>query len=250
MLISGHADYEDERRALFPKDGGDSIVRVLVATPGRLVEHLVDPSADIDLSSLAYLVVDEADRMQGIARMEWLKLVESRANGRRWRPIACNYMHVDLAQAWVQLTYASLTNPGRNRWLRKILLSATLSLDVDNLHMWNLRAPQLFRADTRRVAEESMAQYAAKPDGQTLILPSQLVHRVVSANTTIIDADYVNGYNGIQIVGEQSMKPLLLSVIFAEMMRVKGKGKDGVDLDLGLPQGDVWKKSIVFTNKR
>jgi len=219
------------------------------------VEHLVDPSANLNLFSLLYLVVDEADRMQGIARMEWLKLVESRANGiwllrERERQLSMNnFTPANLAKEWVQLTYASLTKPGRNRWLRKMLLSATLSLDVDNLHMWNLRAPQLFRADIRRAVEGSVAQHAVGPTGHNLILPPQLVHRVVSAhNNSSNNGDEM--YNTFQVVGEQSIKPLLLSVVLAEMMRAKDAGKESNLLDLGLPHGDAWKKTIVFTNKR
>lgn len=45
------------------------------------VEHLLDTDGIIDLSMLRYLVIDEADRMQDTARMEWLELVEKYANG-------------------------------------------------------------------------------------------------------------------------------------------------------------------------
>lgn len=55
---------------------------IIISTPGRLVEHLVNSSTNMDLSSLRYLVVDEADRMQDTARIEWLNIVERRARGK------------------------------------------------------------------------------------------------------------------------------------------------------------------------
>lgn len=81
VSFDGSSDYSSERNLLFPNKSKVSQAHILIATPGRLVEHLVDDNGHIDLTSLRYLVVDEADRMQDTARMEWLGLVERRANG-------------------------------------------------------------------------------------------------------------------------------------------------------------------------
>lgn len=81
MLLCGNRDYEVERRDLFSSESSLSQANVIIATPGRLVEHLVDLSGEIDLTGLRYLVIDEADRMSQSARLEWLNLVEDCANG-------------------------------------------------------------------------------------------------------------------------------------------------------------------------
>ncbi|KAL3088607.1 hypothetical protein niasHT_023225 [Heterodera trifolii] len=67
-------------------------------------------------------VVDEADRMQDTARMEWLGFVEKYANV----PSVCT------------LNVSSLTDNSYNNWLQRILVSATLSMDVHSFHKWNL----------------------------------------------------------------------------------------------------------------
>uniref|UniRef100_A0A183BZ28 ATP-dependent RNA helicase n=1 Tax=Globodera pallida TaxID=36090 RepID=A0A183BZ28_GLOPA len=80
IVLLGQNDYRSERSALFPNGSRKCKAHVIVATPGRFVEHLLDENGDLDLSMLRYLVVDEADRMQDMARMEWLELVEKYAN--------------------------------------------------------------------------------------------------------------------------------------------------------------------------
>uniref|UniRef100_A0A915D3G4 RNA helicase n=1 Tax=Ditylenchus dipsaci TaxID=166011 RepID=A0A915D3G4_9BILA len=158
-LLNGLNDYESERSLLFPSNS-ESQVHVIVATPGRLMEHLVDPSGIINLSALRFLVVDEADRMIDTARVEWLNVVERRAKA------SINH-----------LTVENLLKNSRNRWLQKILVSATLSLDIDQLHTWNLRCPKLFKADARKAKEIETPQL--KGLSQNLILPSSLSHQMI-----------------------------------------------------------------------
>ena len=52
-----------------------SAVDILVATPGRLVEHLQAASAGFTLSHLRWLVVDEADRLLSHGYQDWLAKV-------------------------------------------------------------------------------------------------------------------------------------------------------------------------------
>lgn len=81
MLLAGVHEYATERRMLFPNDSKTSKANVIIATPDRFVEHLTDIHGKVELTKLRYLVIDEADRMKNIARMEWLSLLEERANG-------------------------------------------------------------------------------------------------------------------------------------------------------------------------
>uniref|UniRef100_A0A1I7WY93 ATP-dependent RNA helicase n=1 Tax=Heterorhabditis bacteriophora TaxID=37862 RepID=A0A1I7WY93_HETBA len=75
--LSGATDFEKELHNL-NKDGSCRS-DVIIATPGRLMEHLTDPRNKIQLNTLRFLVVDEADRMGHMVRTEWLELVERRA---------------------------------------------------------------------------------------------------------------------------------------------------------------------------
>uniref|UniRef100_A0A914HD68 ATP-dependent RNA helicase n=1 Tax=Globodera rostochiensis TaxID=31243 RepID=A0A914HD68_GLORO len=154
IVLLGKNDYRSERSALFPNGTRKCKAHVIVATPGRFVEHLLDENGDLDLSMLRYLVVDEADRMQDMARMEWLELVEKYAN----------------VPSVGTLSVSSLTDRSHNNWLQRILVSATLSLDVHSLHNWNLRCPILFQA------EKQMDEGSTKP---SVILPSSLTHKLI-----------------------------------------------------------------------
>lgn len=61
-------------------DGGISNVDVLVATPGRLVDHL-DRTPGFTLQHLRFLVIDEYDRLVNQSYHNWIGRVEASANG-------------------------------------------------------------------------------------------------------------------------------------------------------------------------
>uniref|UniRef100_A0A915PMZ0 ATP-dependent RNA helicase n=1 Tax=Setaria digitata TaxID=48799 RepID=A0A915PMZ0_9BILA len=128
--LYGSHDFDAERQQL-------KRANIVIATPGRLMEHIADLDFPVDFTHLRYLVVDEADRMSRIARIEWLDDLEAVAN----------YNH----------NCASIDDLYNTSFLQKILLSATLSLDVEDLQSWRLRHPRLFRAikDEVMVTNES-----------------------------------------------------------------------------------------------
>ncbi|KAH7731651.1 DEAD box protein/DEAH protein box helicase [Aphelenchoides avenae] len=170
VLLIGASDYTTERSKLFPNGSTRSDAHIIIATPGRLVEHLADLSGDINLRSLRYLIVDEADRMGQTARLEWLNLVERRAN----------------VPATTGLSIRDATTVSSNRWLQKILVSATLSSDIERLHRWRLRCPRLFRASAQRAKE--LTTSAPNEDGNAATgpadgqyLPSTLKHEAMTS---------------------------------------------------------------------
>lgn len=71
--------------------------KVLVATPGRLLDILQDPECPLDLSNVSYQVIDEADRMLAMGFMEQLQDLAS-------------YMHESR-----QMLLFSATFPGKLR---------------------------------------------------------------------------------------------------------------------------------------
>ncbi|TKR88526.1 hypothetical protein L596_012754 [Steinernema carpocapsae] len=196
VLLCGSREYSYERRLLFgDKNSKMASVNVIIATPGRLVDHLMDVNDghSIDLTHLRYLVVDEADRMTQMARLEWLNLVERRAN------------------ASTQLaSIADATILGKNRALQKILVSATLSKDVERLHMWKLRQPRLFRANIKVASEIKRSGEDLDEIEGAVALPSQLIQKVV--------------------ICKQQMKPLILY----DYIRKR----------------EDWKKVLVFANQK
>ena len=79
VVLSDGSSYADERKVLFPSGSTKARAHVIISTPQRLVEHLIDRSGTINLKKLRYLVVDEADAMRFV-REEWLGMLERTAN--------------------------------------------------------------------------------------------------------------------------------------------------------------------------
>uniref|UniRef100_A0AC34QD40 ATP-dependent RNA helicase n=1 Tax=Panagrolaimus sp. JU765 TaxID=591449 RepID=A0AC34QD40_9BILA len=176
-------------------------------------QHLTDLDGEIDLTKLRYLVVDEADRMKYTAKMEWYNLLEERA-----RVLTPNSTSIDRLL---------LTN--QNRWLQKILVSATLSLDAEKLFIWNLKCPKLFCADSVQ-AEETKEEKK----------------KVVVDETMDIDKDE----------SEEKKKPkefkhaetvTLPSTLKHNLIKCKSERKP-LDVYCWIQQHPEWKKILIFVN--
>uniref|UniRef100_A0A914PW43 ATP-dependent RNA helicase n=1 Tax=Panagrolaimus davidi TaxID=227884 RepID=A0A914PW43_9BILA len=75
---------------------------------------------------------------------------------------------------------ARLQSPEQNRWLQKILVSATLNLDVEQLFIWNLRCPRLFRSTGQGNDESGEIKPMEKRKiAASVALPSTIMHKVV-----------------------------------------------------------------------
>ncbi|KAI1762747.1 P-loop containing nucleoside triphosphate hydrolase protein [Hypoxylon sp. FL1150] len=99
-----------------------SKIDILICTPGRLVEHIkYTPGFSLDF--VRWLVVDEADKLLGQYFQQWLDVVIPRlqSNGMGAR----NHKQLNLSG------------------VRKIVLSATMTRDLDRLEGLKLRWPKL-----------------------------------------------------------------------------------------------------------
>ena len=70
---------KDNGLQVCPKMGGQSAVDILIATPGRLIDHL-DCTPGFTLQHLKYLVVDEADRLVNQPYQNWVGRVLEASN--------------------------------------------------------------------------------------------------------------------------------------------------------------------------
>ncbi|EGT56708.1 hypothetical protein CAEBREN_07124 [Caenorhabditis brenneri] len=158
VALSGANDFDKESRQLAADPPN-----VIVATPARLVQHLTSTiPPPIDLSKLRFLIVDEADRMGKLMREEWLDLVE----------FLCGGMD----------RVASLNDIIRQRRApQKIVLSATLSKDVEELHLWNLFKPKLFSATATKAKDISSGISQVDHVSGRLALPSSISHRLITS---------------------------------------------------------------------
>lgn len=159
-LGSGNASFSKEQTSLVRKIGDctqyQSLADVIITTPGRLVGHL-ERTEGLTLEHLEFLVVDEADRLLAQSYQDWLPLVLKKAL-RSALPTDHSLITTDMGACTFRDSQLVSTASGTAKvhsQLQKLLFSATLTHDPEQLASMNLTHPRLFIADgvTRRAAE-------------------------------------------------------------------------------------------------
>ncbi|KAF8477514.1 P-loop containing nucleoside triphosphate hydrolase protein [Kalaharituber pfeilii] len=139
MLIEDNWEDDSGRPDIFDEQHGEqgrysSKVDILICTPGRLVEHLTT-TPGFTLTSLRWLVVDEADRLLAQSFQEWLGiLIKALESGAR----DSSYKNRTLC-----FNSALGIRENHNEIVRKVILSATMTKDVGKLAGLKLRKPRL-----------------------------------------------------------------------------------------------------------
>ncbi|KAM4827059.1 ATP-dependent RNA helicase DDX51 isoform 2-T2 [Thomomys bottae] len=129
------------KRALFRRcraDGFRCLADIVVATPGRLVDH-IDQTPGFSLQQLRFLVIDEADRMIDSMHQSWLPRVLAAAFHSKGPTDPCVLLQRRQAQA---VTAHSTCYPQMP--LQKLLFSATLTQNPEKLQRLGLYQPRLF----------------------------------------------------------------------------------------------------------
>eukprot|EP01105_Mastigella_eilhardi_P003521 TRINITY_DN1453_c0_g1_i6.p1 TRINITY_DN1453_c0_g1~~TRINITY_DN1453_c0_g1_i6.p1 ORF type:complete len:694 (+),score=187.56 TRINITY_DN1453_c0_g1_i6:31-2082(+) len=126
VLVGGCDRSDSSEMAGSPPAGGSSLVDVLVATPGRLIEHMHSTPA-FTLQHVIFLVIDEADKLLAQGYQDWVNKIVP-VVGKPPPPV----------------TSHALVDPRNLQELRvhKMLFSATLTknpLKLEPLHMHNPR---------------------------------------------------------------------------------------------------------------
>ena len=141
-----------------------SKVDILICTPGRLVDH-INSTKGFTLSHVQWLVIDEADRLLDGNFQHWVEIVMP----------ALEYQ-VPLSPIDEQLfkTFHLL----RQRKVRKVILSATMTRDISQLMALRLRRPKMVVLKTTETKDDDSLRTTPKEalsDSQTIIeLPPTL----------------------------------------------------------------------------
>ena len=133
--------------------GGRSAVDILVATPGRLVEHL-RAGGGFTLQHLRWLVVDEADRLLSHGYQEWISAVLAAAyrapRGDGADAPTASDAAPQTRRPWAASVETLARGPptagvrGRCEPLTKMLFSATLTRSPARLAALHLQRPRFF----------------------------------------------------------------------------------------------------------
>ncbi|XP_033751674.1 ATP-dependent RNA helicase DDX51-like [Pecten maximus] len=188
-ILTGQKAFKLEQQTLVRRSlrGYQSLVDIIVATPGRLVDH-INQTPGFDLSGLRFLVIDEADKMMELIKQDWLLRLENAVyKSSRPRPEI--------------LTPNSCLKPQIP--LQKLLFSATLSQNPEKLQQLNLFLPKLFTSTVKETQLKPENIVCGNDDSQ-------------SADTTDKQGEFVGKYTTPQGLSEYfvectaATKPLIL----------------------------------------
>lgn len=144
QLVTGTRTFAEEQAALVRQSGSSyvSLVDIVVATPGRLLDH-IRKTPGFTLSLLKFFVLDEADRVIEDVQTTLIPEVEQAVFGMDKHNCCCG------ATAHSRLCTHPLTACSLQQCrepVQKLLYSATLTQDPDKLQSLMLFQPKLFTA--------------------------------------------------------------------------------------------------------
>ncbi|KAF2688209.1 DEAD-domain-containing protein [Lentithecium fluviatile CBS 122367] len=127
-------------------------INILVATPGRLADHLEHTKA-LDVSNVRWLVLDEGDRLMELGFEEEIQKIVGNLNNRM-------KAKKDAASAI----------PGLPEKRTTVLCSATMKMDVERLGQISLKDAVHIRPDPTDIGQDAVEE----KDGQEFFAPAQL----------------------------------------------------------------------------
>ncbi|XP_063470875.1 ATP-dependent RNA helicase DDX51 isoform X1 [Symphalangus syndactylus] len=179
-LVTGQKSLAKEQESLVQKtaDGYRCLADIVVATPGRLVDH-IDQTPGFSLQQLRFLsrapcllqVIDEADRMIDSMHQSWLPRVVAAAFQSEDSADPCALFQRRQAQA---VTAASTCCPQMP--LQKLLFSATLTQNPEKLQQLGLHQPRLFSTG---LAHRGLEDTDGDGDSGKYAFPVGLTHHYV-----------------------------------------------------------------------
>jgi len=177
-----------------------SAVDVLICTPGRLVEHM-NSTLGFTLDDLQWLVIDEADRLLDQSFQNWVQQINNSLD------------NPGAEKPWSRKLYDFQRDMLQKRYVRKIILSATMTRDVSELSALRLRQPSMIVVTDAGKDDETQdgldAVVSAINDQGFFELPAGLMESAVP-------------------VGDGSEKPLiLLELLSSRVLSTQDTRTDG-----------------------
>ncbi|KAG5513363.1 hypothetical protein PMAC_001426 [Pneumocystis sp. 'macacae'] len=133
--------------------GGQSLVDILICTPGRLVDHIQN-TPNFSLQHLKYLVIDEADRLLSQRFQNWVEIVMEEIE----KPKSYKDSNYKLATDFPDAVNDPLKLIFHDNFIaekkscitQKLIFSATLTCNPEKITNLRLRNPQLILIEKSR----------------------------------------------------------------------------------------------------
>ena len=176
--LVGTTAAEDEDEVDAPRE---SKVDILIATPGRLIDHL-DSTPGFTLSHLRFLVIDEADRLLNQSFQEWLRRVLAATEGKvgdsaAWRGGGAQapYELLSVAGSGLGSAASSTLQEEAVSSVQKLLFSATLTRDPAKIAALGLRNPHYITVqDSHSAGEDENGRSHGGQQHERFSLPHSL----------------------------------------------------------------------------
>lgn len=200
----GTRPFEVEKDHIIANDVGSTGADILIATPGRLVEHIRN-NPQFTLRHLQWLVVDEADRLLSQSFQDWVEIVGDELQ----KPFSMKDEQVGF-----DITSIGLRLPKRAAdTVRKVVLSATMTRDVGRLAGLKLRRPQLIAVDD--IGGQGISMDGSDNDGEDQETADKGLRELNSLPSTLEEHYYP--------VTNPTQKPLVLAKLLSD-----NKTKSGI----------------------
>ncbi|KAI3487697.1 hypothetical protein L1887_48303 [Cichorium endivia] len=187
---TGHHSFAHEQTQLVEgldaDDDDDSVqkqskVDILIATPGRLIDHL-DSTPGFTLAHLRFLVIDEADRLLNQSFQEWLRRVLSATEGvanadsrcTEATPAQAPYELLSSASSGFGAAARSTLQEEAVPSVQKLLFSATLTRDPAKIAALGLRNPHYITVQDDNPAADGESGLAERAQHERFSLPHSL----------------------------------------------------------------------------
>uniref|UniRef100_A0A8D1NSH0 ATP-dependent RNA helicase n=1 Tax=Sus scrofa TaxID=9823 RepID=A0A8D1NSH0_PIG len=174
-LVTGQKSLAKEQESLVQKTphGFRCLADIVVATPGRLVDH-VDQTQGFSLQHLRFLIIDEADRMIDSMHQSWLPRVMAAAFPGEGTKGPLALLQRTQLQA---VTAASISCPQMP--LQKLLFSATLTQNPEKLQQLGLYQPRLFSTGSAPGGPRDPDVDEDRDSGGKYTFPAGLTHHYI-----------------------------------------------------------------------
>eukprot|EP00941_MAST-03F_sp_MAST-3F-sp1_P005032 g5032.t1 len=175
-LVTGQRSFVAEQAEIVDQETGESLIDILVATPGRLLEHLrlgentneTSLSKNVSLQHLRFLIVDEADRLLAQSYEGWVHDVCRLAMKKE-----VGSMEMKRDGAFVMSAGTVHQNSGNERVpFIRILLSATLTSNPQKLAALQLTAPIHIAVSAANASAEAIAR--SRRNKEKFSIPKEL----------------------------------------------------------------------------